>query len=228
MLIPNHPGDERLSAMASRDEDALADAELVAHLSRCTRCTDLVAELGALRASLAELPDVLPSRPLRLLPPTDEPVASTDGLGGWARRVFAPLMTAGAALALVGAVGTGAPALGGMASGGGAAITDVVQEYAAGGDAGGEEPQASDGAAPAAAGDPDPSDEEARGNDGWLLRSMTPEDGESQVDNFGAEGGELSSELPAERSPWPMVLFSGIALIVAAALLRWILVPRAG
>jgi hypothetical protein len=37
-----------------------------------------------------------------------------------------------------------------------------------------------------------------------------------------------TTELPAERSPWPMVLFSGVALMVGAALLRWILVPRAG
>jgi hypothetical protein len=35
-------------------------------------------------------------------------------------------------------------------------------------------------------------------------------------------------DLPAERSPWPMVLFTGVALMVGAALLRWILVPRAG
>ena len=34
--------------------------------------------------------------------------------------------------------------------------------------------------------------------------------------------------LVAERSPWPMVLFAGIALIIAALVLRWILVPRAG
>jgi hypothetical protein len=34
--------------------------------------------------------------------------------------------------------------------------------------------------------------------------------------------------LNAERSPWPMVLFAGVALMIAALVLRWILVPRAG
>jgi hypothetical protein len=34
-------------------------------------------------------------------------------------------------------------------------------------------------------------------------------------------------ETVVERSPWPMVLFAGVALIVAALLLRWILQPRA-
>jgi len=39
---------------------------------------------------------------------------------------------------------------------------------------------------------------------------------------------EAMTQLPVERSPWPMVLFTGVALMVGAALLRWILVPRAG
>ena len=69
MLNPNHPDDERLSALASRDDDAVADPELTAHVSTCDRCADLVAELALLRVSLAELPDLAPSRPLRLLPP---------------------------------------------------------------------------------------------------------------------------------------------------------------
>ncbi len=34
--------------------------------------------------------------------------------------------------------------------------------------------------------------------------------------------------LTVERSPWPMVLFTGVALMIGALLLRWILVPRAG
>jgi hypothetical protein len=43
-----------------------------------------------------------------------------------------------------------------------------------------------------------------------------------------ADDGEALTALPAERSPWPMVLFSGVALLVVALLLRWIVVPRAG
>jgi hypothetical protein len=38
----------------------------------------------------------------------------------------------------------------------------------------------------------------------------------------------MDRDLPAERSPWPMVLFTGVALMIGAALLRWIMVPRAG
>src|SRR5688500_14731095 len=112
MLIPNHPDDERLSALASHETDAVRDATLTAHVTACERCTGLVNELGALRAALSDLPDLAPSRPLRLLPPVED-VASPAGdrLGGWARRFFAPILASGAALALVGTIGTTAPAL---------------------------------------------------------------------------------------------------------------------
>ena len=83
MLIPNHPDDERLSALASGDPEAAADAVLTEHLATCIRCTDTVAELGALRASLAELPDLQPHRPLRLLPPVDEPAPSRTDRRRW-------------------------------------------------------------------------------------------------------------------------------------------------
>ena len=69
------------------------------HVSSCVRCTGLVEELGALRASLAELPDLRPHRPLRLLPEVEPSARRVDRLGGWARRLFAPVLTAGAALA---------------------------------------------------------------------------------------------------------------------------------
>ena len=108
MLIPNHPDDERLSALASRDTDAIADAELTTHVSSCTRCTELVDELGSLRLALADLPDVQPSRPLQLVPPV-EADHTVDRLGGWARRFFAPVLVSGAALVLVGVIGTASP-----------------------------------------------------------------------------------------------------------------------
>ena len=117
MLNQHHPDDERLSALASRDADATADAALASHVESCARCTDLVAELGALRMSLAELPDLRPHRPLQLVPPVAAQ-SSADGAAGWIRRFFAPALAAGAALAMVGLVGTAAPALDGMASGG--------------------------------------------------------------------------------------------------------------
>ena len=106
MLIPNHPHDERLSALASGDPDAVADSALTEHVATCVRCTDTVAQLGAIRASLAELPDLRPHRPLQLLPPVPDVPERADRVGGWARRLFGPMLTAGAALALVGLVGT--------------------------------------------------------------------------------------------------------------------------
>ena len=119
MLIPNHPDDERLSALASRDTDAIADARLTTHVSSCIRCTDLVTELSAIRLVLADLPDLQPSRPLQLVPPVEADHA-VDQLGGWARRFFAPVLVSGAALVLVGVIGTASPSLGGFGQSGAA------------------------------------------------------------------------------------------------------------
>jgi hypothetical protein len=216
MLNQDHPDDERLSALASRDDDAVADAALASHVDSCARCTGLVDELGALRMSLAELPDLRPHRALQLLPPVaDTPVA--DGAAGWMRRLFTPALTAGAALAMVGLVGTALPALDGMAAGGsifsnvGTALEEAAPgaEADGGGREGGEEPASSDSAvAP------------AEGEGGVTSQASQPED----FERFET----ADRDLPAERSPWPMVLFTGVALMIGAALLRWILVPRAG
>lgn len=233
MLITNHPDDERLSALAARDDDASADADLVAHVDACTACADLVAELGTLRSSLAALPDIAPPRPLRLLPTVEpEGPGVADRLGGWARRLFAPALTAGVALAMVGLVGTAAPALEGMAGGADAGTAferaDLDEAdpdaYAAdGAEAGAEQP----GGEPA---------EEQR----VLGTSDRPTSEEGEVDNFDTAGspapagaeppedGSATASLPAQRSPWPMVLFTGVALAIGALLLRWILVPRPG
>ncbi len=227
MLIPNHPDDERLSALAAHDDDAVADATLTSHVSTCIRCTDLVTELGALRVSLAELPDLVPHRPLQLLPPVaDAPEPADAGVAGWVRRLFAPALTAGAAIAMVGLVGTTGPALtneifanvgtnleavgGGGADSGEALFEDLHSEAAA--QDGGE------GAAPAAAASDDAD------TDGQQRENEAPEASPIRT----LETADAQRELPAERSIWPLVLFTGIALMVAAALLRWILVPRAG
>ena len=213
MLNQHHPDDERLSALASRDDDATADVALASHVESCARCTDLVAELGALRSSLAELPDLRPHRPLRLVPPVAEQ-SPADGAARWIRRFFAPALAAGAALAMVGLVGTAAPALDGMASGGISqdAGTNLAAPAAEADGAGRDTdvPQGSDAAFEAA------GDEE----------STTSEEGRDAADTERFE--TLEGDLPAERSPWPMVLFTGVALMIGAALLRWILVPRAG
>jgi hypothetical protein len=230
MLIPNHPDDERLSALASGDTDASADASLTGHVSSCIRCTDLVNELGALRASLAELPDVPPSRPLRLLPAVEAQTSRIDRAGGWARRFFAPVLTAGAALALVGLVGTAAPAFRVQE-----VFQDVGSELSAQASMAVEAPAADGGGAEAGA--PAASTEEATGGEA-LSAGDASSPAESNVERTLSAPGETPDDAddgatarapaPAERSPWPMVLFTGVALMVAAALLRWILAPRAG
>ncbi len=224
MLNSNHPDDERLSAFASHDTDARADSSLTGHVTSCDRCTDLVNELVALRASLAELPDLVPSRPLRLLPEVGAPSSSAS----WVRRIFAPMLTAGAALALVGMVGTSLPALDGMASVGSA----LTGEDAAAEELGGEAPEAAGG------GDRDAVDDlgtqrsaEPAASSASAFLDGRGEDGDSDFGTAGVDDGvdePSTSELPAARSPWPMVLFTGVALMILASLLRWVLVPRAG
>ena len=222
MLNSTHPDDERLSALASGDDDATTDAALSSHVLACDRCTGLVDELGALRASLAELPDLEPSRPLRLLPPVAEPAAEA-GIGTWVRRLFAPALTAGAALAMVGLIGTASPALQGMASGGGdsAEVTGAGDDYSAQSelDAAGSE---------APAGAPDEAAASAAIQEFGETDGRTAAEEASAAPFVAEDNASRATELPAERSPWPMVLFTGVALMIGAALLRWILVPRAG
>ena len=234
MLIPNHPDPERLSALASHDDDATADAALTSHVDACDHCTTLLTELGALRASLADLPDLAPSRPLQLVPPVPDTPASV-GAAGWVRRLFAPMMTAGAAIAMVGLVGTTAPLLGGMASSGSAPLFQNVAENLEGAEAPGSSfaealSTADDaGGAPAAEGGQDGYAPDASTGE-TTTRGATAGEPEATDDfQFSGEGGEdeALTTLP-ERSPWPMVLFTGVTLVIAALLLRWILVPRAG
>ena len=88
MQHPTHPDDERLAALAGGDPEVASDAALRAHVDSCDRCADIVRELGSLRTALAELPDLVPSRPLQLLPPVAEPRAAARG--GWLRRLAGP------------------------------------------------------------------------------------------------------------------------------------------
>ncbi len=217
MLIPNHPADERLAALAADDLETPEPA-LAEHVSSCARCSAVVDDLSALRIALGEMPDLAPNRPLQLIPAVPEP-ASGDRAGGWVRRLFGPALAAGAAIALVGAVGTTAPLLDGMAGGGDSAGSDgalvesvneprasaASEDYAAGGQAE-FEPAASAAAEPPVAGENE-SDTQSRSLGG---------------------GTDLGLQVPSGRSPWPMVLFAGVALMIGALLLRWILEPRAG
>jgi len=116
MFDTHHPDDELLASLADGD-DAGASAEVHAHVAACDRCRAVVAELEQLQAALAELPDVAPPRPLRLVPP----VAEQRHRGSWLMRLrslTAPVMTLAAVMIVVGAVGTAAP----LASSGSAGV----------------------------------------------------------------------------------------------------------
>ncbi|MGH2446032.1 MAG: hypothetical protein ACRDGD_08345, partial [Candidatus Limnocylindria bacterium] len=168
--------------------------------------------------------------------------AQADGIGGWARRLFAPVLTAGAALALVGLVGTASPALQGMASG------------PAAGDAG-RAPAEADASEPASeerdvavpstaiesAGDVHTLGESGADAPRDAFRSPeaeAPQDAEASEEAEASEvpttdeapdaeaAPRAEADLPAERSIWPMLLFAGVAVMVGAGLARWILVPR--
>jgi hypothetical protein len=227
MLIPNHPHDERLAAYADADIDARADASLVAHTSTCLRCTGVLDELGALRSALAELPDIAPSRPLRLLPPVaDAPAAA--GAGGWMRRLFAPVMTAGAALAIVGLVGTALPLTQGQA-GGAALFSNISEELAsdAGAPAAGEELTPSSQRVTNLPGAAAASDDQSGVPDGAEVSPFEAANGQDPADGAG-EPDVARATASEERPIWPMLLFAGVAILIGAPLLRWILVPRAG
>jgi hypothetical protein len=239
MLIPDHPHDERLAALASADADAIDDAELTSHVAGCARCSDTVTELASLRASLADLPDLRPSRPLRLLPdvaPEAAPDPTSDRWTGLVRRVFAPLATAGAALAMVGLIGTTAPLATGMyqdSSAGGAPAEEAAGEEPAESvttRAGGEAaPMATaDALGPEAGGEDRTLDAESYGQESAAADGGEVAGALDESEDGDAGDSEALTALPAERSPWPMVLFSGVALLVVALLLRWIVVPRAG
>lgn len=107
-----HPDDERLSALAAGDEDATKDAALGDHVTSCGRCSAVVDDLLGLRTALAQLPDLAPPRPLRLLPGVPEPAAPAGGLAGLVRRLVVPALAAGLVLTVGG--GIGALATGGI------------------------------------------------------------------------------------------------------------------
>lgn len=215
-----HPSEERLAAFAGADADATSDRELAVHVAGCPRCLEIVTELVTLRAALAQLPDLAPPRPLRLLPPAVEPrPALAERLAGIAHRTFAPLLAAGAGLVLVGAVG-GVGSLGGLASapqgaspaaGDGAA--EVTEDSAAtprdrsGVFAASPQP---DGAAPGAPASP---------------RSQFDAEDQVTTPPEAVTRGPLSESAPA---PWAALFITGAALIIVALTLRFVVAPRVG
>jgi len=222
-----HPDDELLAAYAGGDRDALADASLAAHLASCDRCGPLVDELSILRGALAELPDLAPSRPLRLIPPVPAPGVSARG--SWLRRLTAPAMAAGAGLVLVGAVGIGASG-GAIGFFGKAASLDSAHAASA----------SEEGTFPVAgAGSPSltPSDNAAGSpkafgsNVPQSLSSSAPQPTTprpSATDSTGRNAYEATGSSGGPEQPWLTLLIAGAALFVISTALRFSLSPRAG
>jgi hypothetical protein len=219
-----HPDDERLAAFASADRDAVSDRELAAHIESCDRCRPIVDELTTLRAALALLPDLAPSRPLRLIPPVAEPSARPGGALPWLRRLAGPAMVAGAGLVLVGAVGASGvtgqfASLSSKDAGGHTAqpvtnATDMVGRPASG-------PSRS----------PQPVPGTATGGGNYDGVSSPPRN----VDSGGASppaSQEASGFEPVGHSsgnqPWLILLVAGFGLLGISAILRYSLTPRAG
>ena len=241
MLIPNHPDDERLSALASRDDrcDRRRRADHPRRLlhpmhraRRRARCASCLA--------LADLPDLAPS-------PAAPPASARRGRSAGRRspgRLGAPLLRPGPRLRRGARAGrrhrhggtaprrhgaaarrrrrTAAVAEGWRAERGGAArIGGAADGCAARAESCGRSRSAAvagRGRVPAARAAPQP------------MRSAADERRGEHFDAGPRREAMTAStrRSTAERSPWPMVLFAGVALIIAALLLRWILAPRAG
>ncbi len=197
-----HPDDERLAALAGADPDARSDRGLTAHVAACERCGPLVADIASLHSALASLPDITPSRPLRLLPPAAAPAPASRGTG-WLRWITTPAMAAGAVLVLVGAMGSSG------------ALTAIAPELG--------QMLVSD----RAGGPPNPSTQEAApgmqsGEDssyGAIQASSAPS---------GDPAASRGDQDDQTGSPWLPLIAVGVALVGSAALMRYALVPRAG
>ncbi len=244
MTMPNdlHPHDERLAAYADNETDALRDRALGEHLDGCARCRLVLDDLAALRSALAELPDLAPSRPLRLLPPVLAPASRGVGRTGWLRRLMAPVMVAGTGLVLVGAVGASG-ALNGFYQAASAGARETYSsadlratdappaaqasdvEYAGGSAA--QEPLASSRGS---------TDGSTGGiTDGSAGRSpdASPGDLTGAAASPPGKGGDSVTAAPDSESVpafpgFVVLLLVGIALVAVAAVMRFALQPRAG
>ena len=224
-----HPDDERLAALAGGDPEVVADAQLRAHVSGCSRCSDLVKELTTMRSARAELPDLVPSRRLQLIPPVAEP--RTAASSGWLRRLAAPIMAAGFGLVLVGAVGTSGLLNMSLGSASASAAEAITQDFGssmsveAGGEPGSEanssEPRSLSG---------DMTSEEPRERSSAEAPKATDEDDSAEVTggsrDSGAGSGLFSTSDP--RLPWLVVIGFGVGLLLAGVYLRFSAQPRVG
>jgi hypothetical protein len=200
MPHPLHPDDELLSSLAADEPEAMTDAGLAEHVAACDRCGPMVDDLRGLRAALAQLPDVTPSRPLQLVPPVPDLAAApaSGGLVGLLRRLTAPAMAAAAALILVGAIGT---TISSFPMGSAGAALSGQDAAAASAGAGGGHP--SEVRAPGA------SDNTFSG------ASLQP------VPRTADSGKRLTGQTPETPvNPYPWLLGTGVGLLGAAFLAR--------
>jgi hypothetical protein len=186
-----------------------------------------VRELGSLRTALAELPDLVPSRPLQLLPPVAEPQARARA--GWLRRLAGPAMAAGFVLVVAGAIGSSG-IVAGFGASAGAIFQNVGDNLEASG-AGGQDSVTGQPVVPAAGGASpsvrrlDSGAEGQRGN--GQERSTTPQPEQAGPPATGQ--GDRGLFAPADpRLPWLVVLGLGVGLLLAGIYLRFAQQPRAG
>jgi hypothetical protein len=228
MQHESHPHDERLAALADADREATDDRALRDHVATCDRCRAVVDDLTLLRSALAELPDLTPSRPLRLLPPVPAPAVSRGGGLGWLRRLSAPAFVAGAVLILVGAVGSAGLSLNlGAASAG---RPDDAQLGAAG--ASGAEPSAAQGEGFTDSSAPTPATPRMVFGSGAPGASSAEATAKESVRESEDAGTPIVVGGPSDpfngRLPWLVILGFGLVLAVGSVFLRFTVQPRAG
>lgn len=229
-----HPDDERLAALAGGDPELGSDAELRAHVSGCDTCRATIDDLTMLRSALAELPDLVPSRRLQLLPPVDEPRAANAG--GWLRRLSAPIIAAGLGLVLVGAVGTSG-LLNNFASSAGSAgqvfapVGNSRQDAMEGAGGGAPSTQASPLPAsigPSISGRSLSSQPTAASEDTGASRAPSSSPVAAQKSAVPTDSGRdlqsLADDQPA--SPWLALLLAGFAFVVTGGVLRFSAPPN--
>jgi hypothetical protein len=228
-----HPDDERLAALAGGDPELGSDTALRAHVSGCDSCRASVDELTMLRAALAELPDMIPSRRLQLLPPVAEPRAASAG--GWLRRLSAPIMAAGLGLVLVGAVGTS-----GLLNNFASSASSAGQLFAPVGNSGQDALEGAGGGATSTQTSPLPanlgpssgrgvtSQPTAASEDSGASRAPASSQAAAQKSAVPTDSGRDLQSLGSDQptSPWLAVLSAGFAFVLTGGVLRLAIRPH--
>ena len=211
-MPPSHPSDELLAGYQDGELGGSAARMVGDHVASCQPCGILLDELAELRLLLAQLPDVPPSRPLVLIPPLPARVADgpRSASARLARMIFAPALSVGLLLSVIGGLGlTGAPS-----------SAPTSGAYA---------PAQDRGAANAAL----PSSQESAlsipvpgagpGTDGTrALRGPEGSPGASSAP--GGPEPAPASRGPAGSGPWSVLLLLGLGVTGSAMALRFI--PR--